>query len=166
MSTNEPKKHLFGEGLFYPFLFGLPIVIIAAGGIYAFRGRGRMMASLERGEADGRVFAQSDGGRKTVSACVDGAVDAMASYGAPPEPGGAAFFESCLVTAGIPKTGGSKQSAPTRGLYERWTRDECSARGHDGDAHCSLFLQLVNADPCVAPFNAAAQAKAPWTCPP
>lgn len=166
MSTNEPKKHLFGEGLFYPFLFGLPILMIAAGGVYAFRGRGKMMASLETGEADGRAFATADGGPKSASACLNGALDAMGRYGAPPEPGGAAFLESCLATAGLPKTGGAKQSAPTRGFLERWTRDECAARGHAGDPHCTLMMQLANLDPCAPPFVGVAEAKPPWTCNP
>lgn len=163
MSSNE-SKHTFGEGgAFVPFLFALPIVLLAISGIWAFRARPQMMASLERGEAEGRAYAAS--AKKTPSECLDAATAAMDGYVEPREPGAAAFLESCLKTSGLPVTTGSKHSAPTRGQLEAWTRDECAARGRAGDKHCSLLLQLANLDPCAKPFVGQTRAAAPWACP-
>lgn len=166
MSSNDSQesKYTFGErGAFVPFLIAVPLVLLAISGLWALRGRPQMMASLERGEADGRAFATS--AKKTPSECLDGATAVMENYVEPREPGAAAFLESCLKTSGLPITTGHKHSAPTRGQLEAWTRDECAARGHAGDKHCSLLLQLANLDPCAHPFVGQTRAVASWTCP-
>lgn len=160
--STEPSKPLFGEGAFYPIVLGLPALLLVIGGIWAFRQRPQMMASLERGEAEGRTFAST---KQTPSACFDGALRAMDTYEEPREPGAAAFLESCLSVSGLPKTTGTKHSAPSRGQLERWARDECTARGREGDKHCALLIQLANLDPCTEPFTGGqTKAALPWAC--
>lgn len=164
VDKDESKsKPLFGPGLFYPMLLSFPIVLLGVGAMFAFRHRPEMMSELRRGESDGRAFVQ-EGGKKTASECLDGAADALDTYSDPVEPGGAAFLEACLVESGLERTGGSKHSAPTRGQLEGWARDECKARGREGDKHCVLLVQLANIDPCNGVFLGQTKAAPRWQC--
>lgn len=160
--VNDPTKPLFGESALFPIFLALPVIVIILGGVWAFRSRPQMIASLERGETDGRAFAKD---KKTASECFDGATSAMDGYDNPPEPTAAAFLEACLVQSGISKTEGTKHSAPTRGALEAWARDECKGRGREGDKHCALLVQVANLDPCRAPFLGQSRAAMRWSCP-
>jgi hypothetical protein len=155
-------RPLFGESLFVPLLLVIPIVVLAIGAIWAVRARPSVVATLQRGESEGRAFAHVN--KQTVSTCLDGAIATLDRLDQPIEPGAAAFFEACLSESGLPKIGGAKQSAPTRALLEAWSRDECAARGRSGDKHCVLLLQLANVDPCAPMFAGQTTAAAPWQC--
>ena len=159
---NDPTKPLFGESSLIPIFLALPVIVIVAGGVWAYRARPKMLASLERGEADGRAFAKA---KKTATECFDGATAAMDGYANPPEPSAAAFLEACLSQSGGAKTEGNKHSAPTRGVLEAWSRDECKARGREGDKHCALLVQVANVDPCRTPFAGQTRAAMRWECP-
>jgi hypothetical protein len=162
-ALSDPTKPLFGERAIVPFFLALPVLVLIAGGIWAFRARPHMIEVLERGEAEGRALAHE--GHPSPSDCLDGAVEAMDRYGEPPEPPAAAFLEACLSQSGAPKTGGDKQSAPTRGALEAWARDECKARGREGDKHCARLMQVANVDPCRPPFAGQTHAALRWSCP-
>jgi len=107
-------RPLFGESLFVPLLLVIPIVVLAIGAIWAVRARPSVVATLQRGESEGRAFAHVN--KQTVSTCLDGAIATLDRLDQPIEPGAAAFFEACLSESGLPKIGGAKQSAPTRAL--------------------------------------------------
>ena len=155
-------KPLF-EGALVPILIVAPIVVLAIGGVWAMRARPSVIATLEGGERAGREFAAAP---KTATECLDGALAALDRMPEPREPGCAAFLEACLTVSGLPKsTAGTKHSSPTRGAYEKWSREECTARGRSGDKSCALLLQLTNVDPCAAPFRGQAHTPAGWPCP-
>jgi len=163
--SEDKSKPLFGENAFVPVLLGLPIMLLAAGGIWAFRSRGSVMATLEQGEAAGRAYAASSSttAKRSPSECLDGAIGSLDDLAEPREPGAAAFLAACLQVSGHARLGDTKQSAPRRGLLEGWARDECAARGH-GDQTCSRFIQVADVDPCRDPFKGQTKAPPRWDC--
>lgn len=157
MSDDKP---LF-QGLVVPLMLALPIVVLAAGGLWALRGRPAVIATLSNGEKLGRAFATP---ARSPSECLDGALAALTNLEEPREPGAAAFLEACLIVSNHPKSTGPKHSARTRGEYETWAREECAARGRAGDKSCALLVQLANVDPCGPPFKGEVRAPARWDC--
>lgn len=160
--TEEDKRGLFGGASFAPVLLVLPIVVIAIGGVWAMRNRGEVIATLSKGEQEGRAFASV---KRSPNECLDGALAAMGHLDEPREPAASSFLEACLVVSGHQKsTAGNKHTSQTRKSFELWSREECSARGYDGDKSCALFLQLANIDPCGGTFKGATKMPAKWDC--
>jgi len=100
--SEDKSKPLFGENAFVPVLLGLPIMLLAAGGIWAFRSRGSVMATLEQGEAAGRAYAASSSttAKRSPSECLDGAIGSLDDLAEPRGPGAAAFLAACLQVSG------------------------------------------------------------------
>lgn len=157
----EEKRSLFGGGSFVPILLVAPIAVLAIGGVWAMRNRGEVFASLSQGEREGRAFAAS---KKTANECLDGALAAIATLEEPREPAASAFLEACLTVSGLEKSTGNKHSSQTRKAFELWSREECSARGYDGDKRCALFMQLTNVDPCGGTFKGVTKTPPRWDC--